>query len=279
MRLHSSTLLLCLCALGVLLTSCSEQQVFPPLPEGEQTVKGILQPASLSAVRRGTHVVLQDGIDVYYAESALVNLRTYQGKMITMRGKLEHNIDPSFLPVLVISSVTDVEDTAKTVSLPDIPLSMEVPVLWKRSETAGRYEFRLESDTPEVDPVLAVWKEEGATLPEGGVPIVIDASRAVRLIDDLSGTQIVAVKQPATVLFFRFIPGDRVQADTLREQFLSVLSTVTLKASGASSSAVPATGSGSLGGPCGGPAGILCPSGSYCDVTDLQENIGRCRRM
>ena len=90
MRLHTSIILLG--AVAVLCTACAREEL-PPLPEGIQTIEGLLKPAGLSTIRRGTHVIEIDGEDTYYAESTVVPLRTYQGKHVTLRGTLEHNVD------------------------------------------------------------------------------------------------------------------------------------------------------------------------------------------
>jgi hypothetical protein len=53
--------------------------------------------------------------------------------------------------------------------------------------------------------------------------------------------------------------------------------------SSSSATAVYQGGSGAVtsvaGIPCGGAAGILCPSGQYCEITDSASNIGRCRAV
>lgn len=43
-----------------------------------------------------------------------------------------------------------------------------------------------------------------------------------------------------------------------------------------SSSSYSSVSSISLGAPCGGTAGILCPAGQYCFITDPESNTGRC---
>lgn len=265
--------------LGMLLVSCGKQRVFPPLPAGEQTVKGVLKQAPLSAIRRGSHLLEQDGVDVYYAESALVNLSTYQGKRVTLHGTLENNVDPSYLPVLVVSSVADVEETTKSHTLVKLSMELSTPVTWKQSEANGKYVFSIEGDAADADPVLSVWSDDAKELPDGGVPIVVDTQRATRLIDELSGAELVAVKQTDGTVYLRFAPGKRVDADRLREDFITVLSTVTFGAQGSSSSAKAGSGTSALGNPCGGAAGILCPEGSFCDITNVQDNIGHCKVM
>tara|TARA_Y100000310_G_scaffold320865_1_gene377744 strand:+ start:115 stop:957 length:843 start_codon:yes stop_codon:yes gene_type:complete len=251
-------------------------EVLPDLPTGEQAVAGILRPAELSAVRRGSHIIEQENTAVYYAESSLINLRSYLNKRVTLRGRFEHNTDPQDLPVLVVESVVDVEETTKEHSLSKISVRLEAPVHWKLVERAGKYQFRLEED--EGDPLLVVWQETGELLPDGGVPIVVDATRATRLIDEFSNTQLVAVKRSGTILHIRFAPGSRLSADRLQEDFLALLKSIDLidKNNGDPD---PSFGTGSLSSPCGGAAGILCPTGYFCDIQDFEENIGRCRKL
>jgi hypothetical protein len=256
------------------LTSCGGG-VLPPLPGGEQTVTGIVRPAELSAKRRGSHIIEQEGIDVYYAESSLINLREYQGKRVTLRGVFEHNTDPDDLPVLVTESVVDVEETSQEHVLSVIGVTITTPVQWKLVKREGKYQFHLEEDG---GALLVVWQESGVLLPDGGVPIVVDATRATRLVDDLSGTQIVSVKRTGKILHLRFSPGTRTNADRLLEDFIEVLNSIELKNS-SSNGPDPTFGTGSLGIPCGGSAGILCPDGSFCDVQSFDDNVGKCRKL
>ena len=257
------------------LVSCGGP-VLPVIPEGVQTITGILQPAELSAVRRGSHFIEQEGVHVYYAESSLVNLREYQEKRVTLRGSFEHNTNPEDLPVLVVESIVDVEETTKEHVLSVINVQLETPVHWKLSERDGRFEFTMEGDTVDT-PILAVWQDIAATLPEGGVPIVVDATRATRLVDELSNTQVVAVKRDDAILTLRFSPGARLTADRLYEDFMQVLDSVELL--NENITLTPSVGTGALGTPCGGSAGVLCPNGYFCDIQDFVENIGRCRKI
>ena len=257
----------------LLFTACGGP-VLPVIPEGEQSVTGILKPAELSAVRRGSHIIEQEGVDVYYAESSLVNLREYQEKRVTLRGVFEHNTDPEDLPVLVVESIVDVEETTQEHTLSSIGVRFSAPVHWKLVEREGKFQFRIEGDE---DPILVVWQEPGE-LPEGGVPIVVDATRATRMVDELSNTQMVSVKRDDTILSFRFSPGERITADRMYEDFIQLLKSVDLLAS-TTGDPTPSLGTGSLGIPCGGTAGILCPDGFFCEIQDFEENIGRCRKL
>ncbi len=265
----------CFVLLGVVLAACSDPTL-QTLPEGEQTVTGVLQAAELSAVRRGSHIILQEGVEVYYAESSLVNLRQYQEKRVTLRGTFEHNSDPQDLPVLVVESVVDVEETTKEHSLASINVRLSAPVNWKLTTRDDRFEFFIEGET-ETNPIMTVWQEPGTELPDGGVPIVVDATRATRLVDELSNSQVVAVKRDGEILTLRFVPGQRLTADRLREDFIQVLESVELIATAVDPT--PSVGTGALSTPCGGTAGILCPDGYFCDIQDFEENIGRCRKI
>lgn len=256
-----------------LFVSCTSR-VLPTLPDGEQTVAGILKAAELSAVRRGSHIIEQEGVDVYYAESSLVHLREYQDKHVTLRGHFEYNTDPEDLPVFVVDSIVDVEETVKEHVLSRISVRFKAPVHWKLTEADGRYIFTTEGNE---DPLLTVWQEPGDTLPEGGVPIVIDASRATRLVDELTNAQLIAVRHGDAILMLRFTPGKRITADRLYEDFVQLLKTVELLST--KEATQPVIGTGALSSPCGGTAGILCPSGYFCEIQDFTENIGRCRKI
>lgn len=247
----------------------------PSIPEGEQTVTGILKPAELSAVRRGSHIIEQDGTDAYYAESSLVNLREYQDKRVTLRGQFEHNTDPDDLPVLVVDTLVDVEESVVEHVLSTLHVRLSAPVHWKLTEREGKYQFRTEGESE--DPLLVLWEEEAQDLPSGGVPIVVDATRATKLTDELSHTQLVAVKRDETVLTLRFSPGKRLSADRLQHDFDTLLKSIELIDDSGDPS--PSIGTGALSTPCGGVAGILCPTGYFCDIQDFDENIGRCRKL
>ena len=272
--MRSSSFLL-LVVSTVLLSSCGGG-VLPPLPSGEQTVTGILKAAELSAVRRGSHIIEQEGVDVYYAESSLINLREYQGKRVTLRGVFEHNTNPEDLAVLVAETIVDIEETSEEHILSVIGVTITTPVQWKLVKREGKYQFHLEEE--DADALLVVWQESGELLPDGGVPIVVDATRATRLVDDLSGTHIVAVKRKGKILNLRFSPGTRANADRLHEDFIEVLKSIELKSS-STGGIDPSFGTGSLGTPCGGPAGILCPEGSFCDVQSFDDGVGKCRKL
>jgi len=83
--------------LTFVLTSCRERPIVQ-LPKGEQTVTGLIRAAPLSLTRRGTHVVVRDGKEWFFAESSGVTLSQFEGQEVTLTGVFELNIDPHDLP-------------------------------------------------------------------------------------------------------------------------------------------------------------------------------------
>ena len=72
------TLLIAVFIPGVLaLASCRKPSTVPPVPPGVQTMTGVLIPADLGLLKRGTHILRSDGEDLALVESATVNLRPF----------------------------------------------------------------------------------------------------------------------------------------------------------------------------------------------------------
>lgn len=76
-----------------------------PVPQGIVHVQGVLSPAGLSTVRRGSFLLSQGGRIVYYAESPTIPLHRFVGCDCSFRGVVEQNSDPAALPVLVVQEV------------------------------------------------------------------------------------------------------------------------------------------------------------------------------
>lgn len=151
---------------------CSAPIEHIPLPQGIQEVSGYLAPAELSLVRRGTHLLLKEGRERYLVESKHIALRPFEGKEVMVRGLLESNVDPTFLPVLVVQEIEEKSDPWKKVSIEPLGLTLDIPPIMSQSSSSKNY-----------------------------------------------------------------------------------------------------------GAPCGGTAGILCPLGFYCEITDFKEGIGRCVKL
>lgn len=263
---------------ALLISACTKGEI-PTLPQGPQSVQGILRATDISLVRRGSHLLYQDGAEHAYVESSKVNLRAYENQMVTLSGSYELNTDPTLLPVLVVDAVTSFEETTKEWLLPALGISLEAPVDWERKSTAGKVHFHLPGD--EI-PLVTLYSQVRPTNEEDlpkGVSVVVDGFPAIRVTDDVTGSQTIYVVQTDTLLTIIYNPPTDDQAESLRPDWLHLLASITFDRSVQTSSKSSTNTSAVTGGACGGPAGILCPKGQYCEITDAQNDIGVCKAL
>lgn len=243
----------------------------PPLPQGPQTLTGALIPVPLSLDRRGSHLISVHGSDVYFAESTIVNLHDFERQEIGMTGTLERNIDPDALPVLVISAVYPKVTPKKSWEIKPLQLKLMAPIAWDMKTIEGGAQFSLSGSSMNV---LTIQTSALTRLPAGNA-VSIGGLRAVRI--DAATTTDIHVQNGKMIVTFSFDPlsDDDMEEKTMFEQLLQ---SVTFTKAASSNS--QQTTSGSPGGsPCGGAAGILCPSGQYCEITDGATGIGICRTI
>lgn len=264
-------IIVALCVAFVL-SSCRREPILT-LPEGPQTVTGVLQSVPLSLKRRGTHVLLREGRQFTYLESTTVALPQYEGEEVTLEGTFEPNFDPHDLPVLVVRAMQD-RSQMRGVFLPTVGLRLDVPQQWSIVRNGGGSSFTASGSTR---PILMVARSALIFLPPGS-PAIVGGERAVRLILPGGSDQVVYVSRGKDILTLAFTPG-AAQALTAPALFLKILKSVRFDPSSPSLS--PSSGTGSPlphGQPCGGAAGILCPDGSYCAINDAQANAGFCAK-
>ena len=267
---------LLLCFLAVSLSACQEPDIPAPLPLGEQTIQGILRPAELSIVRRGTHVLEIEGTEKYFAESTVVNLRGYEQKLVTLRGTLETNIELDAYPVLVVDSVVDVESSTTDWYIGFLDLTITTPRTWSQKASRTTAHFFIE-DVSEL-PVLTLSQEAGVLLPEG-TSVVVDGHPAIRITDEQMGSQTITVQRNDKLLMLIFSPRFGMDMTKIKSDWLSALQSIDLTES-TDRIDTPTTSTGSTRRkPCGGIAGILCDSGYYCEITNIVENIGSCKKV
>lgn len=261
-----------LCAGFLTLQGCSPSQAV--IPEGVQTLSGSLQPVDLSLTRRGTHVLLQDGKQVYYVESSAVNLRTFEGMDVVVTGSVERNLNDEYLPVLVATEVKENVVPSQDEDIPLLNVRLKVPLNWVRQEFDDGVSFTQGVAGPTV---LKLYASTMAYLPSG-TPLVIGGERAVRIQKAGSGSVLLHVQHGKDFLTFSYTPTeDMNDADLLRILKSVVFTNKSSSSSGSGATVVVPSGSGSQAGmPCGGEAGILCPAGSYCGITDTATGIGHC---
>lgn len=259
---------------ALLLTSCQKPDD-KTLPEGPQTMTGILVPLPISVSRRGTHTLMQNGHSTYVVESSTVNLRHFEDVEAIVTGHLEPNIDPDSPAVLVASGVTLVEIPLRSWSIPAFSMMIDTPPDWNPSffPDGARFSQTGSSVILSIHPSLQPSLPAGNSQQVAGYPGVIVTG---------SGMQTLFLRRGAQILTFEY--HESTSASARADLFLRMLRSVRFTAASsvrsATSSAVTGTGStGGLGAPCGGPAGVLCPSGQFCEVTDTATNIGRCRAL
>lgn len=272
------------CMLLVGLSSC-DREPEQPLPDGPQTMTGVLTPVPLSLDRRGSHALSRNGTQVYLVESAKTDLRDFEGVDVVVTGHLERNIDPDALPVLVASGVTLVDVPGRDWAVEPLGLTLEAPLDWSGEMFDDGIQF---TQTGSSEVLLKVHPSTLTKLPTG-VMLQVAGRKAVRASAS-SGLQTVYVQNGRQILTFSYVPAAGTPVREAERDFNRVLRSVRFGRSPAASSSSARTGTGAAGStgtvssepqgaPCGGPAGVLCPAGQYCEITDPTDGIGRCRSL
>jgi hypothetical protein len=295
-----------LIGLGILLAGCSTPEL--TIPEGVQTVHGYVKSVPFSLQRRGTHAILtaSGGSLLFYAESTAVNLRSLEGREADLQGIFEKNSDPKALPVLVVSKIIGGEEELKAWSIPALSLSLKLPHSWKGTLKGGSATFTATGFTV---PVLLITQKAAAAkssqplygplpLPASGTAsetFVVGIRKASAERSALAWTVRIAsatAQGPETVFTFALKASE---SDKQIESYKKILRTVEFTAGKSSSAAAASStisrpsassfGNGSStsraqgeGAACGGAAGILCPAGLYCKITDPLSDSGTCTK-
>lgn len=286
--------LFCGASLLLALSACGH----PPrvLPQGEQTVSGLVKPAQISLLRRGTQVLVQNGAEIAYLESKTVDLHVYEGRVVEVTGTYEHNTDDQDLPVIVVTAVQGGSSDVRTYVIPALGVSIDVPREWKGTIAGTDAQF---TASGALRPLLSLFLEDVSSASASSLTsevttdtLTIDGHRAVRLKNGVTRTQRITVDlqplgastEPAKALVILFTPLQEEEVDQPAWDAVvaDILASVKFTDGGSSSSSsaaatsvAPLSGSGA-GMPCGGTAGILCPAGMYCQITDTADNVGRC---
>ena len=235
-------------------------------------MSGTLRTAELSRIRRGTHVFELGGSPAYYAESATISLRRYEGQDVRVKGMLEYNTDPQDLPVLVITEVHARDTVMRPWRVPPLNLTLSAPDSWLGRTTGSGIVYSINGIA---EPVMTISDGDIAELPEGA-PILVDNERGRRVLNPITNEQTVYVEFHSRIITINFVPPSGSDDLFLGQYFSQVLKTIAFERAPRARPGM-ATSSGSITGqPCGGPAGFLCPAGYYCAVTDTAQNIGAC---
>lgn len=290
--------------LVMLVTGCAAKEI--DLPQGIRTVRGYVQSVPFSLQRRGTHALLtaSGGTMIAYAESSTVNLRLLEGQDVELEGVLEKNIAVRDSPVFVVQKVlSGGTDQRRSWSIPALHLSVTLPRSWTGTITGGSARFTASGF---VVPVLTIATRTTVPSPPpnslygplppsaNGALLIVGQRTATADIDAASEAWVVRVSpaQHATLeTVFTFALHPAFPVDPQIAAYGSVLRSVAFMsptvfsaaAVSSSSAVLPNTGSsafrmGGEGTVCGGVAGILCPKGFFCKITDLVGDSGTCTK-
>lgn len=280
----------------LLLTACGGHV---PLPVGEQTVQGTLERVGISLTRRGTHLLRVDEHTAYYVESTTVRLLPYEGRIVRLKGTFEPNVYVRDLPVLVVTEIVgDDREALRTWMLPAFGVAVDLPRSWSGNVSSSVAQFTVSGSEL---PVLRVAREAQENLPFDFTSMATSGSSLALMPLELNGRRAVMIRyveepliiftvaekgaqqETADVLAFSFrLPDDSPAA---RDRVLMLMRTLRDAVATSAPADTPpprpntGTGASAVGKPCGGPAGVLCPAGYFCQVTDTATDIGVCTRM
>lgn len=251
-----------------------------PIPAGVHTLTGTLLPVELSLSRRGTHTLTVDGENVTYVESQIVNLRAFERTEVSITGTFHFNTDPSDLPVFIVTAIRAIDIPSVVVDVPSVGLTLRVPPEWAMKSFDDGVTFMLTGSTT---PILRIMRSSLTRLPVGTALFIGDYG-AVR-IDGPEGRQTVHVQAGRGIITLTWDSTDPVQIASFTQLLRTVMISSSLTSSRTTMTGgflqlpTSAASEGSVSSvrsqPCGGPAGVLCPTGTYCAVNST-DGVGTC---
>ncbi len=250
----------------------------PKIDYGPTSATGTLIKAENSLVRRGSHILVVENVKKYFVESRTQNMADLEGQTVYVQGTLEANTSKSDLPVLVAESVkrSHGDEDLHRFEIPTLNIRIGVPQTWEGSIKNKVATFMLPGET---NPLLTIRLMSGTTLPPGGTSIFIKNRRGTR-IEGQGNSEDVYILEKDTVIELHFDPAMQQQLKTeedgavVASQFERALGTLSFLTDKESITQVTGSGAGT---PCGGAAGILCGAGYFCNITDLENQIGQCK--
>lgn len=261
---------------AVTMSGCKKD--VPTYNFGPTSATGTLIRADVSLIRRGSHTLVVESKKKYYVESRSQNLRDFEGRIVFITGTLEPNTDENELPVLVAEHVKGptANEDLKRFEVPALNIRLGVPESWKGTIANGAASFALQG---EGEPLMTIKNMSGTSLPAGSTLFI--KNRRTSRIDTVGGATDLFILDQNTIVQIHFdaatqknIPT-KEEADILAAQFERVLSTISFIND--RDVITPTTGTGS-GNVCGGPAGLVCGTGYFCNITDFENRIGTCRK-
>ncbi len=251
-------------------------------PLGSVSATGTLIPTEVSLLRRGTHILMVKSKKLYYVESKTISLVDYEGQTVFIDGIAEQNTSLDELPVLIVKTLTSLldDDTLHVWEIPALDLKISTPDTWKGSIQKNVVLFLLPE---EKTPVMTIRLSLETVLPAEGIPFYLGTHRAVRsTLVAGSGAESVFIQNKKEIIVFHFDASSQKtvvrleHAKLIQTQFEKAIQSISFISDGESQSMVSGSGSGM---PCGGVAGILCTSDSFCNIYDFENKIGKCRQI
>lgn len=261
-----------------IVTSCKKKDVVT-VPYGPLSATGTLIRAEVSLIRRGTHILVIEGKQTYFVESRTQNMKELEGSVVYAIGTLQPNTTKTDLPVLVATGVkrSHGDTDLHRFEIPALNLRLGIPESWGATIQKNVASFLLPNETI---PILTIRLMSGSVLPPGGSSLFIKNRRGTK-ISSIAGGSEVYILEKGTVIHLHFDPSSQEQLETLEDaaiiaaEFERILDSLSF----ISDKEILKTGTGSgVGTPCGGPAGVLCPAGYFCNVVDTVERIGQCKK-
>lgn len=250
----------------------------PFVAYGPTSATGTLIKAENSLIRRGSHILVVDGEKKYFVESRTQNMSDLEGQTVFIDGTLEQNSVKTELPVLVAATVKRSfgDEDLHRFEIPALNIRLGVPQTWAGSIKNKVATFMLPGETL---PILTIRLMSGSSLPPGGTAMFIKNRRGTR-IDAQGNAADVFILEKDSVIELHFDPAMQEQLKTeedgaiVASQFERALATISFLTD--KDLVTPTSGSGA-GTLCGGAAGILCGSGYFCNITDMENQIGQCK--
>lgn len=263
---------------AVSLASCKGEPV-STVQYGPTTATGTLIKADVDLVRRGTHILMVDSVKTYYVESRTHNLTQLEGQTISVQGNLEPNTIKAELPVLVADTISGGvgDEDLHRYEIPSLNIRLGAPKTWTAEIVGAVATFRLPGES---DPLLAIRRLSGSTLPPGGTQMYIKNRKGTRIASG-GGMVDAYILEKDTLIQLHFDPATQKQVKTpehgalLGAEFERVMSTISFLTDKELVPTQTGTGASTI---CGGSAGLLCPSGSFCNITNFETREGTCKK-
>lgn len=264
-------------AASATLASCTRNNG-PTVTYGPITATGTLIAAENSLIRRGSHLLVMEGVPKYFVESRTQNMSELEGQTVFITGTLEANTTKEDLPVISATSLkrSHGDEDLHRFEIPALNIRLGVPKTWTGTIEKKVAVFML---TGETTPLLTIRLMSGTTLPPGGTSIFLRNRRGIRR-DGGRGDIDIFILEKGSIIELLFDPTLQQQLVTeedraiVTSQFQRALGTISFLTD--KDVLIKTTGSGA-GVPCGGSAGVLCQSGYFCNITDTTNQIGQCK--